>query len=117
MKAMKQTLTKVFYQKHKGKIHGEVVCDLSGLSDSQLDALVSAVHHELTDRRATRNERVVTRKCVKPQLMNDPIRKSPAIIETVCFAIVGSANAYHTGGTPSAAEMPYIGLVERSRNE
>lgn len=93
MKAMKQTLTKVFYQKHKGKIHGEVVCDLSGLSDSQLDALVSAVHHELTERRANRQERVAARKCVKPQVMNRSMKKSPAMIEAVCFAIVGSCDA------------------------
>ena len=28
-----------------------------------------------------------------------------------------AAYAYHTVGTPSAAEMPYIGLEECSRNE
>lgn len=28
-----------------------------------------------------------------------------------------AAYAYHTGGTPSAAETPYIGLEECSRNE
>ena len=60
---------------------------------SPIFALVSAVHHELTERRANRQERVAARKCVKPQVMNRPMKKSPAMIEAVCFAIVGSCDA------------------------